>query len=548
MSTPLSSRNSDADVVIIGSGINSLVAAAKLSGAGRKVVLLESRSTIGGFIASGERTLPGFVHDTFSSWHPLFVSGPGYAEFGDDLHEHGLEYANTDRAMAATVGTVRGEQRCVIAHRSRAETAESLTNSEDGRAYLDMLDEFDRQSPTVFGMLGTEVSQWSALARTGFTALRTLGPKGSLGLVRSGASSARALFESTFVGTDVDALWTPWLLHSGLGPDSATGGIMVPVFAASLHGFGMPVVRGGAANFIAAFTSLLRGRDVEILTDTTATGIETSHGSVRAVRTDGGRITTGIVIASTSPQALYQNLLADADGVSQQTTDSRRFRSGKGAAQIHFALSSPVPWSDSSLADIPLVHLSEGSSGTAISIAEAAAGLVPRRPTVVVGQQCVLDPSRAPSGHATLWVQLQEVPYRPEGDAAGEIEGPLEWSESSFRRAFVDRIIDRIEEYAPGFRQTILADDLISPTDLEAHNPNAVNGDPYGGSAELDQNLMFRPFLSGAAHATAVRGVWHIGAATHPGPGLGGGSGFLAAQQILSPGRLARMRSRFTSR
>jgi len=83
----------EADAIVVGSGINGLVAAAELARASWSVILLERNAEIGGFIATDERTLPGFLHDTFSSWHPMFVSGPAYAALGELLHRHGLETA-----------------------------------------------------------------------------------------------------------------------------------------------------------------------------------------------------------------------------------------------------------------------------------------------------------------------------------------------------------------------------------------------------------------------------------------------------------------------
>src|SRR5258708_4448915 len=93
----------EADPIVVGSSINGLVAAAELARAGWSVILLERDAKIGGFIAAEERTLPGYLHDTFSSWHPLFVSGPAYAALGELLHRHGLEYRNTDGWVTASV-------------------------------------------------------------------------------------------------------------------------------------------------------------------------------------------------------------------------------------------------------------------------------------------------------------------------------------------------------------------------------------------------------------------------------------------------------------
>jgi phytoene dehydrogenase-like protein len=202
--------------------------------------------------------------------------------------------------------------------------------------------------------------------------------------------------------------------------------------------------------------------------------------------------------------------------------------------QIHVALSAPPRWSDARLSDVPLLHLSDGSSTTGIACAEAEAGLLPRAATVVVGQQSVLDPSRVPDGAATLWIQLQEVPARPVGDAAGELAATGRWTEE-LADGYADRILARIEEHAPGLAQQVLDRAVLTPDDLTAHNPNAIGGDPYGGAPDLDQRLLWRPFPEASRHATAVDGLWHIGAATHPGPGLSGASGHLVAQALLRP-------------
>lgn len=86
---------------------------------------------------------------------------------------------------------------------------------------------------------------------------------------------------------------------------------------------------------------------------------------------------------------------------------------------------------------------------------------------------------------------------------------------------------------AIGAAAKMAAVDVIAPTDLARDNLNAVRGDPYGGSAELDQNLLWRPFPGASAHRTSVQNLWHIGASTHPGPGLGAGSGHLVAQTLI---------------
>ena len=533
------------DVVVIGAGINGLVAAAELAAAGRSVTLLERSPQLGGFIASGERTVPGFVHDTFSSWHPLFVSGGAYAALGDALHARGLVYANTDGAVTASVHHgPDGDPRTAIAHRDPAATAAALTDPHDSDAYLAMLQQLDARAGTVFGAFGAEPRS-AAGVRLLVGALRSGRLRGTEELIREAATSGRSWVRRAFRGWEVDALWSPWLLHAGLGPDHASGGLMIPVLAGTLHGFGMPVVTGGAGRFVAAFSSLLEDSGVTVLTGTEVDGIVVEGGRATGVRAAGRVIRADTVLAGTSPQALYGRLLPPAAVDTAITADAARYRNGRAAMQIHLALDGPVPWSDGRLAQVPLVHVTDGSGSTGIACAQAEAGLLPSAPTVVVGQQCVLDPSRAPAGRSPLWIQLQELPFSPVGDAAGEWDVAGGWS-TALLEGYADRVIDRIEQHAPGLRAKVLGRDLIGPEDLLQANVNAVNGDPYGGSAELDQNLLWRPFPSAAHHRTAVDGLWHIGASTHPGPGLAGGSGHLVAQQLLKTDHRRRTMHRLT--
>jgi phytoene dehydrogenase-like protein len=310
--------------------------------------------------------------------------------------------------------------------------------------------------------------------------------------------------------------------------------------AFSMHGLGLPVVAGGAGNFVVAFERLLAERGVDVHLGAEVTAIEVRAGRAVAVEAGGRRLAARrAVLASTSTADLYERLLPSVAVGTDGRQAVRRHRPGRGAMQVHVALDAPLAWTDSRLDEVPLVHLSDGAGTTGVACAQAEAGLLPAAPTVVVGQQCRLDPSRAPAGKATLWVQLQEVPYAPTGDAAGDIDTDGSWSDAVVK-AYVDRVLDRIAAHAPGLRASVLAVEALPPTALQAANRNAVAGDPYGGSAELDQSLPWRPGTR-TGHATGVAGLHHIGAFTHPGPGLGGGSGHLVADQLLRRPLAARL-------
>ncbi len=268
------------EAVVIGSGVNGLVAAAELGLAGWKVALIEQHPQLGGFVASGELTLPGYVHDTFSSWHPQFTSGGAYAALGEKLHAHGLQYANTDGAVTGSTA-VTGS---AVVYRDAAKTAEGLASTHDREAYMAMMDQMGARAGTVFGALGSEIRATKTMAKLGLGALRSQKLDGLEMLVRDAVMSGRSFMRGRFDGPQADQMWAPWLLHAGMSPDHATGGMMIPVLAMTLHGFGAPVVVGGAANFIKAFEGLFAELDVTVMTNRRAESIEVTDGVAGAVR------------------------------------------------------------------------------------------------------------------------------------------------------------------------------------------------------------------------------------------------------------------------
>jgi phytoene dehydrogenase-like protein len=132
-----------------------------------------------------------------------------------------------------------------------------------------------------------------------------------------------------------------------------------------------------------------------------------------------------------------------------------------------------------------------------------------------------------------VWIQLQELPAgRVKGDVAGELEvGDGTWTER-LREAYADRIVERLGRHLRNLERATIERVVLSPSDVAAANVNLVGGDIYGGSCALDQNFLFRPLPQAPGHRTPVDGLWHIGASTHPGPGLGAGSGYLVYKEL----------------
>src|SRR5436190_7470901 len=225
----------DYDVVIVGSGINSLAAAALLARGGRRVCVLEAKGELGGAIKTAELTEPGFRHDVFSAWHPLWVGGAAHAELGDELAQRGLEYVNTELPSA----TVFPDGDAVFLLRRAEENAREL-----GPEWPGVLERFFPNADLAFGVLGTEL--WSS---SGFAfaakALRRLGRGGAAEFAGDLLQSSRDWLETTFASERAHGLLAPWVLHTGLGPDAAASGFMTQVIAVAVQEGGMPIPRGG---------------------------------------------------------------------------------------------------------------------------------------------------------------------------------------------------------------------------------------------------------------------------------------------------------------
>jgi len=149
-----------------------------------------------------------------------------------------------------------------------------------------------------------------------------------------------------------------------------------------------------------------------------------------------------------------------------------------------------------------------------------------------------------PDGAGMLWIQLQQVPYRPRGDAAGEIEvGDGSWTDE-LANAFADRIVAQLARHIENLPEAIAGRAILHPAELERRNPNFVRGDIYAGATELNQSYLWRPLPSYGSPATPVPGLFEIGASTYPGPGLNAASGRMVARRLLRPPLSRRVASR----
>jgi phytoene dehydrogenase-like protein len=243
------------------------------------------------------------------------------------------------------------------------------------------------------------------------------------------------------------------------------------------------------------------------------------------------------VVASVNPDQMYLKLLADAEVPAPLVKRAAGYRYGRGCVQVQLALTEAPRWADERMARTGQPHLTRGLAETALHITHALNGMLPADPTISIDCPTNLDPSRAPEGKAILRIQVLEIPNAPKGDAAGTIDvGDGTWT-ADLKQRFADRLVGIVGQHLPNVPGAILGMHVIAPGDIAAFNPNAGPGDPYGGSHDVAQSYLFRPLPGQPGHRTAVPNVHMLGAATWPGHGVNGGSGYIVAQELLAAGR-----------
>ncbi|MCB8840273.1 NAD(P)/FAD-dependent oxidoreductase [Aurantimonas sp. VKM B-3413] len=517
------------DAVFVGAGHNALAAAIHLGSRGWRVGVFEKNETAGGACRTEEATLPGFRHDLYATNLGLFAGSPFFAEHGAALKPHGLDLVPAEDCFASPTPSGRwfGVSKDIEKTAARA----AALSPQDGERWRAMFAAFPAEAPHLFGLLGAPMS-WRSLARLGWAAWRAKGARGSLDLARLLASSPREFLEREFEAPEVRAALGAWGMHLDFAPDIAGGALFPYLEGMADQANGMVIGKGGADTIVRAMVARIEELGGRVDTGAEVTAIRHRFGKADGIRlADGTEVTARrAVVAGVAPGALVDRLLAGTSGNASFDAGARKFRHGPGAMMVHLAMSALPDWSaGEELKRFLYVHLAPDLDMMAIAYAQAMAGLLPEKPLIVVGQQTAVDPSRAPEGQHTLWVQVRMVPGTIRGDAAGTIAA-TDWADAG--EAYADRVLDIIETYAPGTKAKILGRYVETPADLERRNPNLVGGDSIAGSHHLSQNFLFRPFPGWARYRTPVDKLYLIGASTWPGGGLGAGSGYMLAKEL----------------
>jgi phytoene dehydrogenase-like protein len=523
----------EVDAVVIGSGPNGLVAANHLADAGWEILLLEAQPSIGGAVRSDRELHPDFVSDTFSAFYPMAAASPAITGLG--LEAYGLRWSHGP----AVLGHPRPDGSWAMLHRDVGVTAALLDaeHAGDGEAWHRWHQRWLDIGPALVEALLSPIPP----VRGGLKMLARLPKAGGLGFVKSLLTPAVTLFGDDFGGDGAALLLAGNASHADLGLNSAGSGFVGLLLTMLGQTVGFPVPEGGAGRLTEALRARFEDRGGQVVCDAPVGKILVRKGRVVGVRTQDAQIRVRrAVLAAVDAEQLYGTLVTDAELPTRVVRQMRSFRRDPATFKVDYALNGPVPWSSPPPHAPGTVHLADSVEDLLIGEAQLSAGAIPERPFLLVGQMTTSDPTRSPAGTESLWAYTH-VPQRIRRDAGGDLTGS--WTPAEAER-FADRIQARIEQYAPAFASSVLARRVLTPADLEARNANLVGGALNGGTASLDQQLIFRPIPGLGRASTAIRGLYLASASAHPGGSVHGACGMNAARAALAHDRLRHLPKR----
>jgi phytoene dehydrogenase-like protein len=509
-----------ADAVVIGAGPNGLVAANLLADRGWKVVVLEATDRAGGAVRSSELIEPGFINDEFSAFYPLAASSPIMASLR--LDDYGLRWKRSPNVVAhpSADGT------CPFISMNLDETVDALNRATpgDGDAWARLYEFYERIRE---GVLWSLLSPFPPVKGT-IALARALRPSELLRMARFATLSVRRLTEEEFAGDPASRLLAGNALHADFAPETAIGGFFGWILLAMAQDVGFPVPEGGAGKLIEALQQRLEHRGGEVRCNAPVTRVVVRNGEATAVITsDGTEIDVRhAVIADVPATMLYQQLVGEEHLPPRLVRDLEHFHWDWATVKVDWTLDGPIPWEADPARKCGTVHLIDSLDVLSMTMAQMSIGYIPERPFLVVGQQSMTDPSRAPAGKETAWAYTH-VPHTIKGDAGGDLTGSFDQSETEM---FVKRMEDEIERKAPGFRQLIRGRHVFTPAGIEGANPALYNGALNGGTAQLHQQLVFRPTPGLGRPETPIRKLFLGSSSAHPGGGVHGAPGSNAAR------------------
>ena len=524
------------DIVIIGAGQNSLVAAFYLARAGRKPLVIESRSVVGG-PAAIEEFHPGFRTSVIGDFH-----GPLARVIARDMHRG---HAAASSRVAGSVDTRAAifaphpDGRALVLHHDAQKSVAAISefSRSDTAKYLELDSILRAARPLIHNLLlmtppeidhPSSADIWNLL-RAG-RSFRKLGKKNMQRLLRWGPMAA-ADFVGEFFETELlrAVIAARGIFGAAAGPWSAgtTALLLLRLGAGGLPG-------GGLSQFVGdlptALASAAQKAGAEVRTKADVARILVKDGAVSGVvLTSGEEIPAKAVVSGADPKRTFLNLLEPVHLAPSFLQKMHNYRSNGAVARVLLALDALPTFTalknvaeDQRLAALSArIHIGPEIDYLERAFDASKYGEFSRAPYLEASVPSLLDPSLAPAGKHVMTIYMQYAPYKlKNGDWPSQDD------------ALADTVINTLAEYAPDLPAKILARRVITPLDLE-NEYGLTGGHISHGELALDQLFTMRPLLGYARYSTPIRGLFLCGPGTHPGVGLAGASGFNASRQIL---------------
>lgn len=491
-----------------------MVAANILADAGWEVLVCEATEHVGGAVRSAQPLVAGFTTDLFSAFYPLAAASPVLTRL--DLGAYGLQWSHSPAVLAH----VFPDDRCAVLSRDRDVTAGSVGGFDpgDAAAWLAMAEQWDGIGDEVMQALFRPFPPIMPAARLA----RTLGLGGTARLARMGVVPARRLGAERFRGEGAPMLIAGSAMHADIPIDSAGSGAFGWLLTMLGQSVGWPVPVGGAGRLSAALQRRLAARAGEIRTAAPVVRVVIEHGTAVGVVLDSGETIRArrAVLADVNAPALFGRLVGHERLPARFVADLGNFQWDTPTLKLDWALSTPIPWTAAAARRAGTVQLGVDMNGLTSYSASLARREIPDHPFIVLGQMTTADPSRSPRGTESAW-SYTHLPLAADLSAA-----------------VIDRHVERVERiverHAPGFIDSIVARFIQSPAALEHENPNLRHGAINGGTAQLHQQLIFRPTIGLGGAATPIDRLFLAGSSAHPGGGVHGGPGSNAARAALA--------------
>lgn len=465
----------DYDAIIVGSGPNGLAAAILLQQQGLSVLIIEGKDVIGGGLTSSELTLPGFTHDVCSAIHPMALASPFFKTL--PLAEFELEYLQPPLAAAHPFD----DGTAAILDHSIQKTAEYL--GRDAKTYASLMENI--------------TSVWPLIAEDALGPLRF--PKHPLAMAGFGLKALRSAtgFVDRFKAQHARGFFAGMAAHAIQPLSNLSTTAIGLVLMASGHLKGWPIPKGGSKFIAEALAGYFKSLGGKIETGTFVSSLNQLP-SAHAVLFD------------ITPKQLLQ--IAGHKFSNIYKWQLERYRYGMGVFKVDWALDGPIPFTAEECKGAGTIHLGNTFEEIAEGELKTSKGQQSEKPFVLLAQQSLFDPSRAPEGKQTAWAYCH-VPNGSKQDMTAIIE-------------------NQVERFAPGFRDRILAKHTMNTEQMEAHNRNYIGGDINGGILDIGQ-LFTRPALRWSPYKTSAKGLYICSSSTPPGGGVHGMCGYHAGKQAL---------------